>query len=348
MYVGRTTSQKSSRFARIKAPATSVNLKRTDCVDMSSFSSSSFSSPSESSSGAGPPRRRVSPGSDGVSLLQGILSNICTMSVATSLTQSLDNTPSPAFFTTPAMPAACACNFQQMSSSTLSALPAALIIAPTVFRRNSVTSSRNALTSMRFWDTAVRALATMNSHVPKTFALKDSDNVLSSKASNIRHESGRKSQKSSCKASISVSMNSSASSISSSTEVLRPSNRNCSSSLSSSSTMSAADCVGFCCSTLKMLGKSALTYGLKSLPNVSAILPAASCQASRRGSSASKPCLANGNIDSMISLASLMNTSLPTAQPIMATHSNALPCNDLCSSLVQEAITCFNMGITLE
>mmetsp|Transcript_32917 Transcript_32917/g.99460 ORF Transcript_32917/g.99460 Transcript_32917/m.99460 type:complete len:235 (-) Transcript_32917:1837-2541(-) len=222
MKVGSATSQKSSRFACISAPATSQRLKRTDWAEIGVSSLTSRSSPSESSSGAGAPRRRFRPGSVGVSLSQGNLSSICTMTVTMSLTPSLVRTPSPAFRTTPARPADCACSWVLMSSVSVSAFPAAVSIAPTVFFKNSVTSCRRLPVSSRPPATAVRAQPAKYSQVLNSFCRKESGRPRSSIVSKFSHVMGMKSQNSSSKASSSVLRRSRASSISSTTLVFKP------------------------------------------------------------------------------------------------------------------------------
>mmetsp|Transcript_29413 Transcript_29413/g.73872 ORF Transcript_29413/g.73872 Transcript_29413/m.73872 type:complete len:279 (+) Transcript_29413:838-1674(+) len=277
----------------------SHKVKRTDCAETGVSSSGSISSPSESSSRTGRPRRRKMPGSLGVFSGQGTPSRSCAITAAMSFTPSLVRMPLPALRMTSEQPRACACNVVQVDSESSSHFGKD-IMAPTVFFKNSVTSSRTTLGSMSPLCAASCAHPAITSQVVNIFSRRPSESCMSMSDSKFWHVAGRNGQKSPSKAFTKVSINSRASSISSRTDVFKPSNCRFSSKLSASSSSSGFS-AGRCFKMLKMLGRSISTYGLKSLPKVDAIFPAASWKDSRLGSSAAKPSFANGIMTLMIS-----------------------------------------------
>mmetsp|Transcript_27798 Transcript_27798/g.73475 ORF Transcript_27798/g.73475 Transcript_27798/m.73475 type:complete len:265 (+) Transcript_27798:1029-1823(+) len=261
--------------------------------------------------------------------------------------------PLPAFRMTPEVPIACACSAESASSSSASPC-GALAMRPTVAFRKVPTSSATSLESHLPASAEFRALSAMTSHVLKAFSRTSSESWNSRRGSRAWQVAGRNSAKSSSRAEISVATSTSASFISSRTVVLRPrtlspTTSRLMSSLSSSSSsgrLSGSTSVGRCESTPKMPGSRAETYGLKSLPRVVAMRPAASCMYSRVGSSGANPFCVNCTMACITSCASFRKVSLPTASPTSDTHSKALPRSTLSLSPVAFSMICFSTGIT--
>mmetsp|Transcript_27177 Transcript_27177/g.69013 ORF Transcript_27177/g.69013 Transcript_27177/m.69013 type:complete len:305 (-) Transcript_27177:1933-2847(-) len=297
MKMGMPTSAKSVRLDLIRAPATSARQKRTDCLDTKP-SSASLSASLSSHCRSFLPRFFASAGSS-LPMLTRLRSSTKTFTSPT--TSSLPSTPLPALRITPEVPMACAWSAERAPSSRLSP-DGALAMRPMVALRKVLTRSWTALGSHLPASAVFLAFSARTSQVLKALSRTSSESGNSSSGRRFWHVAGRNSAKSSSRAEIRVATKVSASFISSRMVVLRPktfsptTSKLMSSSLLSSSSsgrLSGSTSCGRCDSTVKMPGRSAETYGLKSRCRVVAIRPAASWMYSRVGSSGANPACVN-------------------------------------------------------